>query len=404
LANVLRGNSGANSLAGEEGDDTYYVSSGDTVWELVDGGIDIVYSDVSWTLGAEFENLTLTGTTDIDAFGNAIANVLTGNVGNNTLNGGGATDQMIGGMGDDTYFVDISGDTTVENIGEGVDTVHSAIAWTLGANLENLVLGGTSNIAGTGNSLDNSITGNTGRNTLTGGAGNDWLDGGTNRDTLVGGTGDDTYVVDISQDKITENANAGSDTVRSSIAWTLGTNLENLTLTGAANINGTGNTLGNVLTGNIGSNVLTGNAGNDTLDGQAGTDTLVGGTGNDTYLLGRGHGAELVQENDTTSGNTDIGQFLENIAPDQIWFQQSGSNLVASIIGTPDQFTVQNWYTGSQYRVEQFRTSDGQTLMEAQVQNLVDAMAAFSPPPPGQETLPPDYATALNPVIAANWQ
>ena len=69
-----------------------------------------------------------------------------------------------------------------------------------------------------------------------------------------------------------------------------------------------------------------------------------------------------------------------------------------------EQFTIANWYAGSQYRLEQFRTSDGQTLLESQVQNLVDAMAAFSPPPPGQETLPPDYATALNPVIAANWQ
>jgi Ca2+-binding RTX toxin-like protein len=311
---------------------------------------------------------------------------------------------MSGGFGNDTYVVDITSDQVHEGPESGNDTVRSSVSWTLGANVENLTLIGSSNINGTGNTLDNLIIGNSGRNTLTGGAGNDWLDGGANRDTLVGGTGDDTYVVDQGNDSITENANEGIDTVRSTLAWTLDSNFENLTLLGTTNINGTGNALANVLTGNSGNNTLTGNAGNDTLDGQAGADTLVGGTGNDTYLLGRGHGAELIQENDTTAGNTDIGQFLESIAPEQIWFQQSGSNLIASVIGTPDQFTIQNWYSGTQYRLEQFRTEDGQTLMEAQVQNLVDAMAAFSPPPPGQETLPPEYATQLNPVIAASWQ
>jgi Ca2+-binding RTX toxin-like protein len=81
---------------------------------------------------------------------------------------------------------------------------------------------------------------------------------------------------------VTEAAGAGTDTVQSAVAWTLGNNLENLTLTGSSAVNGTGNTLGNVLTGNSANNTLTGNAGNDTLDGGAGTDTLVGGTGNDS--------------------------------------------------------------------------------------------------------------------------
>jgi hypothetical protein len=82
----------------------------------------------------------------------------------------------------------------------------------------------------------------------------------------------------------------------------------------------------------------------------------VGGAGNDTYLFGRATEQTRFQENDTTSGNLDVGRFLENIAADQIWFQQSGSSLVVSVIGTPDKFTIQNWYTGSQHRVEQFRT------------------------------------------------
>jgi Ca2+-binding RTX toxin-like protein len=270
--------------------------------------------------------------------------------------------------------------------------------------LENLTLTGTSAISGTGNALDNSLTGNSANNTLTGAAGNDILDGGSGNDTMLGGAGNDTYLIAQASDVTTENANEGIDTVQSSITWTLGNNLENLTLTGTSAINGTGNTLNNVLTGNTLNNMLTGNAGSDTLNGQGGADTLVGGTGNDTYVLGRGYGADIVQENDSTSGNTDIAQFLAGVARDQIWFQQAGDDLVARIIGTPDSLTVQGWYLGSARRVEQFRTADGSTLLESNVQNLVNAMAAFAPPLPGQTTLPQDYAAQLNPVIAANWQ
>jgi Ca2+-binding RTX toxin-like protein len=312
---------------------------------------------------------------------------------------------MNGGPGNDIYFVDSASDAVNENAGEGNDTVNASVAWTLGANVENLALTGTSNINGTGNTLDNTLIGNSGRNTLTGGAGNDWLEGGAGNDTLVGGTGDDTYVVEATGDSITENAGEGTDTVRTAIAWTLAANFENLTLTGTANVNGTGNTANNVLTGNSGSNSLTGNAGNDTLDGGAGSDTLTGGTGNDTYVMGRGYGADTAVENDSTSGNTDVAQFLSSVATDQIWFRHVGNNLEVSIIGTGDALTIQNWYSGSANHVEQFKTTDGnKTLLDSNVQNLVNAMAAFSPPAPGQETLPPNYAATLEPVITANWQ
>jgi trimeric autotransporter adhesin len=348
---------------------------------------------------------TLQGTNAADVInGLGSADVLNGLGGNDTLDGGAGSDTMDGGSGNDTFIVDSTGDQVIEAANSGTDTVRSSVTRTLETNVENLVLTGSSNLNGTGNALDNSIIGNTGRNTLTGGAGNDWLEGGGNRDTFVGGTGNDTYVVDSTDDAITENASAGADTVRSSIAWTLGSNLENVVLTGTANINGIGNTLANELYGNSGNNVLTGNGGSDTLNGGAGTDTLVGGAGNDTYQFGRGYGADLVQENDGTSGNTDIARFLAGISEYQLWFQRTGNNLVATVIGTSDKLTVQNWYLGNANHVEQFKTAEGKTLLDSQVQNLVNAMAAFSPPAPGQETLPPNYATALNPVIAANWQ
>ena len=88
---------------------------------------------------------------------------------------------------------------------------------------------------------------------------------------LTGGAGDDTYVVGTG-DTVVEAANAGIDLVQSSVSWTLGANIENLTLIGTEAIDGTGNSLNNILTGNSAANVLTGGAGNDTLDGGAGAD------------------------------------------------------------------------------------------------------------------------------------
>ena len=405
LANVLIGNVGANRLdggvgaddmAGGSGDDTYVVDNvDDSVSEAAGGGIDTVLSTVNWMLEDQVENLTLTGTSSINGYGNDLGNVLVGNVGNNRLDGSAGVDTMIGGAGNDAYVVDDAGDVVVEMAAGGTDTVEASIAWTLGDNVENLTLTGGASIAGTGNALSNTLTGN---------AGDNLLDGGTGIDRMAGGLGNDTYVVDVAGDVVTEAANAGIDTVGATITYTLGSNVENLILVGAAAINGTGNTLDNVLVGNEAANVLSGGAGNDRLDGAGGSDTLKGGAGNDVYVLGRGYGSELIQESDATAGNTDVLDLAAGITADQIWFRHVGTNLEVSVIGTDDKAVVQNWYLGSQYRVEQFHTADGKTLLESKVQDLVSAMAAFAPPGLGQTSLPPSYQTALAPVIAADWQ
>ena len=153
-----------------------------------------------------------------------------------------------------------------------------------------------------------------------------------------------------------------------------------------------------------GNDTLTGTYSNDTLDGGIGLDTLSGGSGNDTYVLGRDYGADLIRENDTTAGNTDVAKFMSGIATDQIWLRHVGNNLEASIIGTSDKLTIENWYTGNAYHVEQFKTADGKTLLDSNVEALVQAMAAFAPPSAGQSTLPQNYQDALGGVIAANWQ
>ncbi|MEY4254862.1 MAG: bifunctional hemolysin/adenylate cyclase precursor [Pseudomonadota bacterium] len=292
---ILDGGAGADTLIGGLGDDIYIVeNAADVVKEQANEGIDTVQSAISYTLSANVENLTLTGTSAIDGTGNNLGNVITGNVaanvltggaGSDTLDGGAGSDSLIGGAGDDTYVVDVAADVITELANEGTDTVKAAFTYTLGATLENLTLSGTAAINGTGNGSNNIIIGNSAANILTGGAGNDTLDGGTGIDTLIGGTGDDTYVVDVAGDVITELANEGTDTVKASVTYTLGATLENLTLTGTAAINGTGNAANNILVGNTGANILTGGAGNDILDGGAGSDSLTGGTGDDAYVV-----------------------------------------------------------------------------------------------------------------------
>lgn len=290
--NVLDGGSGIDLMIGGAGNDTYVVdNTADVVNEAASAGTDLVQSSASYTLATNVENLTLTGTAAINGTGNAQANILTGNNGNNILDGGTGVDTLIGGMGDDTYVIDTASDIITELANAGIDTVLSAINYTLGAssNLENLTLTGTA-ATGTGNNLANILIGNSSANTLDGGAG---------IDTLIGGAGNDIYVVDNSADVVTENLNEGSDLVNSSATYTLSSNLENLTLTGTSAINGTGNALANTITGNSGNNIL---------DGGAGIDSLIGGAGNDIYLVD--NTADVVTE--VASGGTDLVQAWAN--------------------------------------------------------------------------------------------
>jgi Ca2+-binding RTX toxin-like protein len=318
---TLDGGAGVDTMVGGAGNDTYVVdNAGDVVTELAGQGTDTVQTSASYTLGANVENLTLTGSANINGTGNDLANVITGNSGNNIIDGGAGADTMIGGLGNDTYIVDNSGDVVTEALNGGTDTVQTSASYTLGANIENLTLTGSANINGTGDEVDNVITGNSGANILTGGAGNDTLDGGAGADTLIGGTGNDTFIVDNAGDVVVEQAGEGTDTVISSITRTLSANVENLVLTGSANINGTGNSLANVITGNGGDNVLSGGAGNDTINAGAGNDTIKYTIGDGVDTVDGGIGTDTMQVSGT-AGNDSINVVL------------NGSGVVASILG-----------------------------------------------------------------------
>ncbi|QAS79205.1 RTX toxin [Rhizobium acidisoli] len=277
---TLIGGTGSDTMLGGIGDDTYVVDiATDIVIENVNEGTDTVQTAlVSYTLGNNVENLTYTGSASFTGTGNALANTITGGAGNDTLNGGAGLDSLIGGAGNDTYIVDNAGDIVTEATDAGTDTVRTNLAsYTLADNVENLSFAGTGAFAGTGNALDNVITGGAAIDTLSGDAGNDTLDGGVGADSLTGGEGDDTYIVDNAGDLVTEAADEGTDTVRTTLAsYTLGSDVENLTYTGTIAFAGTGNSL---------ANTIKGGAGADTLDGKAGADSLIGAAGNDTYIV-----------------------------------------------------------------------------------------------------------------------
>lgn len=274
------------------------------------------------------DNLAIAyGVTIERAIGGSGNDRLIGNPAANVLDGRGGKDTMIGGVGNDTYRVGSSSDQIIENLGEGTDTVKSSRSFTLGANLEKLILIGSGVINGTGNELNNTLTGNSaanrlyglgGNDTLIGGGGADILDGGSGADRLSGGAGNDIYLVDNRFDRITENPGEGTDFVKSSRSFILGVNLEKLLLTGSGATNGTGNELNNTLTGNAGANTLSGLEGKDTLSGGGGADTLYGGSGNDR--LTGGAGADIFVFDTALNGTNNLDTITDfSAVDDTIW-------------------------------------------------------------------------------------
>ncbi|MGM3309609.1 M10 family metallopeptidase [Anabaena sp. WFMT] len=239
--------------------------------------------------GVTIENAT--GGTGNDIInGNQVSNVLQGGNGNDFIGAWSGNDQLYGGAGNDSLYGD-----------SGIDTLD-------GGNGDDLLFGHTDNqsvidVLGIDNNTDylyggngnDKLYGGNGNDKLYGGNGNDYIDGGSGNDYMEGGKGNDTYIVDSFSDQVVESPPGGflivaeTDTVQSSISYTLTNNVENLTLLGTANLNGTGNGSYNLLQGNAGKNSLFGLGGDDTLYGNAGNDSLYGDAGNDSLYGGSGN-------------------------------------------------------------------------------------------------------------------
>jgi Ca2+-binding RTX toxin-like protein len=386
-----------------------------------------------WNVNA-IKTRVLTGTSENDTLtGYASADTLSGLAGDDTLNGGAGNDTLDGGLGNDTLDGGAGNDIYLFGKGSGNDTINAYDVTVgkvdliqLGAGVrttdvvlkregDHLVLSinGTTDTLRviyyfngdattgyqveqikfadgtvwnvnaiktrvlTGTSENDTLTGYASADTLSGLAGDDTLNGGAGNDTLDGGAGEDHL-----------NGADGDDIIRG------GT--QNDVLVGG---NGNDN-----LQGQDGDDTMFGEAGNDTLDGGLGNDTLDGGAGNDIYLFGKGSGKDFINNYDSTGTENDRVVIGAGVSENQIWLQRTGNDLQLTLIETNDKLTVSNWYSGSAYRVDGFNLGNGKLLLESQVDALVSAMAAFAPPAAGQTTLPADYQTTLNSVIAANWK
>lgn len=357
----LDGGAGQDSMNGGTGDDTYEIDDvGDQVTELEQEGADLINSRVSYVLPENIETIQLAGSDDINATGNDAGNVLLGNSGentldgrggndhlsgmsgsdslfgrsgNDTLDGGGGTDRLEGGAGEDRYLVDAESDVIVELNGEGTDVVEATSDYTLSENIEELLLvEGSAATSGTGNASDNLITGNSHSNRLDGAAG---------IDRLIGGTGNDTYVVDATGDEVVELTGQGSDTVESSVDYVLGDTLENLTLLGASDLQGTGNAGGNSLTGNAGNNRLDGAAGDDQLSGGEGDDYFVTDSANDWVREYGGEGVDTVERR--FESNLVLADNVENIILAEGIATGNGNDLDNVVTGNAGDNSLGGW-------------------------------------------------------------
>ncbi|BBT17511.1 hypothetical protein WP8S17C03_35600 [Metapseudomonas otitidis] len=378
-SDLLYGNAGNDTLEGLSGNDKLY--------------------------GGEGNDSLLGGLGDDLLEGGTGNDILHGEDGNDTLRGGLGNDTLIGGYGNDTYLFNLGDgqDTLVESdgywttdvlrFGEGIlpsdisitrsgndlvlqhangqdritaqnwfvatrgygnanqlDSIIFAdgTVWDAGTiSLQGLTINGSEEaerIVGV-NDYSDLLYGNAGNDTLEGLSGNDKLYGGEGNDSLLGGLGDD------------------------------------------------------LLEGGTGNDILHGEDGNDTLRGGLGNDTLIGGYGNDTYLFNLGDGQDVIQDG---YGN-DVLSFEQGINSTDLWLQRTGNNLELSVLGSDDKVTISNWYANASNHVETIKTADGKTLLDSQVQNLVNAMAAFAPPTAGNSNLTPEQRAQLEVVIAANW-
>ena len=357
---LLDGRGGADTASGGRGDDTYLIDTkavfipgtpygiylpGDAVIEKANEGIDIVFSPFSYTLTEHVEQLKLMGTSDLNGYGNAGDNRLVGNggvnrleayAGNDFLDGLQGTDTMVGGLGDDRYRVDNSGDVVIEQAGEGIDTIEISMSFVLPDHVENMVFfnpiafsPGTASTMLTGNALANLIVGNFGNNILNGKVG---------ADTLQGQAGNDAYYVDNVADRVVESAGQGTDVVNAFASYTLGAgvSVETLRTTNAnatTAINLSGNDFNNTIIGNAGANAINGRGGVDKMQGLAGNDAYFVDKAGDIIVETTGTDSVRASLSYTLRPGVSVETLLTTDANATTAINLTGNNLANTVVG-----------------------------------------------------------------------
>jgi len=349
---------------------SYTLTAGSEVEQIVatnNAGISLTGNELNNTITGANGNDTISGLDGNDVLGGGAGNdTIYGGEGDDRLNGGVGADTMAGGNGNDTYTIDNSGDTIVEAVGGGNDIALTSVNYTLGAGveLERLAASSDAGLTLTGNALDNRIDGaagndtlrgmdgndtlygnagddslqggngadtmrgGDGNDTLDGGAGNDLLDGGVGADTMRGGAGDDVYIVDDAGDVVVENSGQGTDAVKTSVNFTLGSNLEQLIATSDAGLVLTGNALANYIQGAGGNDTISGLDGNDTLYGQGGDDLIHGGNNNDSVYGGAGADTLYGDAgNDRLDGGAGVDVLIGGLGDDVYYVDNSGDTV-----------------------------------------------------------------------------
>ncbi|TAN47210.1 MAG: hypothetical protein EPN26_14220, partial [Rhodospirillales bacterium] len=378
------GGRGYDRLLGTIGDDTLMLHdySADDGIEVIDGGLGTnLVLGTSGEDELDFRSTVLNRITFID--GGQDDDEITGSRLSDRILGGAGDDDLDGYDGNDALYGDAGRDDIYG--GAGDDILDG------GADRDDLE-GGSGNDTLLGGAGDDRLDGDHGNDLLDGGEGNDYLNGDGGRDILFGGAGNDNLAGGEEDDLLDGgsgndglNGCGGSDTLRG----------------GDGDDRLTGNRGNDTLEGGNGNDVLNGAGGKDVLAGGQGNDYLIGGSDTNTYLFDRGDGSDTVRNNDHRGDDKLV--LGGGIDTNQLWFARNSSDLVVSVIGTGDKVVIDDWYHGREHRIASIETSDGQVLLDTQVDNLVSAMAAFAPPGMGQTTLPQNYQDQLAPVIAANW-
>ena len=433
---------GSDTINSSSGTDTVDLSAvtrnlSVTMWATAGPEVSDGTSAIHWSVN-NIENLnTGSGNDTINADnGN---NILSGGTGNDTINANNGNDTLSGGAGNDTLNGGADNDTYFFGNGFGVDSITDASGidtLDFTAETNSVTFNATAGTASAGSdsvrwttsgmTLEQ-VLGGSGNDSLTGGAGNETLNGGTGNDLLNGGAGNNVYAFSNNWGSDTINSSSGTDTVdlsavtrnlsvtmwatagpevsdgTSAIHWSVN-NIENLN-TGSGNDTINADNGNNILSGGAGNDTINANDGNDTLTGGAGNDTLNGDTGNDWYRFALGDGQDLIQENDSTSGNLDTVRFNNTVNKSNVAFFMLNGNLQMGYVGnSADLITVQGQNTASG-SVERFQASDGTYMTNADVNTVIQSMTTYATNNGISLTSLNDVKnnTGLMNIVAAGW-